>query len=224
MTVQYVPYITTSAGACLTQANWNELNIQYAVCGLEHILVKPGLMFWQNGMDLKTYLAWNKTLFLDASSLDLHKGFTAKSPYDGALIKINLEEFWFLVAQLKPDAVLLPAEMAVSNMPTAVVTHEKKGLSFEFRGQQFWASDEPAQHAMHGMIYQAEGQYNLLAPEFTQDFNLLAEGCACPTCQQSLTRAYLQHLLQNTALLCQRFLLIHNVYWLNRNSGHQAST
>lgn len=217
MTMHFVPYITTPAGACLTQANWHELNIQYAVCSLEHILIKPGLAFWQNGMNLKTYLAWDRTLFLDASGLDLYKDFVIKSPYDGARIKIDLEQLWTLVEQLQPDGILLPAGISETTISISVTTNAENGIRFEFQGQHFFASDRPAQDAMQGIIYHKDGQYHLQDSEYAMDFELLDENCLCPSCQQSFTRAYLHHLLQSTPLLCQRFLLMHNVFYINHD-------
>lgn len=219
MTLHYVPYITTAAAACLTQDNWHELNIQYAICSLEHILVKPGLAFWQNGISLKTYLAWDKTLFLDVSGLDLHKDVVIKSPYDGARIKINLDQLWTLVEQLQPDTVLLPAGISAPNIPSSVITHTENGIRFDFLGQSFFASDCPAQDAMQGIIYHKDGHYSLQDAKYAMDFELLDETCLCPSCQQSFTRAYLHHLLQSTPLLCQRFLLMHNVFYIE-NGGH----
>lgn len=245
MTVHYVPYITTAAGACLTQANWHELNIQYAVCRLEDILIKPGLDFWQKGKDLKTYLAWDKTLFLDATSFQLHKEWVVKSPYDGTRITLNSNQFWALVEQWKPDGVLISDDLLVmgSESPRTLlsavglatslmitkVTHDKKGIRFDFKDQSFWASDQPAQDAMQGIIYHPAGNYHLQAKEYALDFQVLDEHCHCPTCQQTLTRSYLHYLQQSTPLLCQRFLLMHNVFYrkiiyLNAKSRYDVPT
>ncbi|MFA5959283.1 MAG: queuine tRNA-ribosyltransferase [Tatlockia sp.] len=71
-------------------------------------------------------------------------------------------------------------------------------------------SDKPAKDAMEGVIYP---NIQLLDEDMAHQHTLLAEDCACPTCKEGLTRAYLHHLLQHTPLLCQRFLIQHNAHY-----------
>lgn len=78
-------------------------------------------------------------------------------------------------------------------------------------------SDEPAKNAMHGIVYSREGEINLANEKQAMNFNPIDEECACPTCSKQLSRAYLHHLLVNTPLLCQRFLIQHNVYYAQGN-------
>ena len=62
------------------------------------------------------------------------------------------------------------------------------------------------------MTFNYNGQkINILDTIYSEDFTSLAAGCVCPTCQQGFTKAYLHHLLQNTPLLAQRFLIAHNI-------------
>ncbi|KGP63374.1 queuine tRNA-ribosyltransferase [Legionella norrlandica] len=77
-------------------------------------------------------------------------------------------------------------------------------------------SDEPAKNAMHGIVYSKEGRINLTDEKFALNFKLIDEDCACPTCSSQFTRAYLHHLLANTPLLCQRFLIQHNTYYVQQ--------
>ena len=230
MKVHYVPYITTPAAACLTQENWRELGIHYAICDLKDILIKPSLDFWDNGMNLKTYLAWDGCLFLDASGLKLPKEFVVKSPYDGTQVKINFQQFWSLIEQWQPDGIVF-AEGSANLGHTGLkgVFSKPDELCFDFKECRFTASDLPAQHAMQGVVYHSGGKYSLLSQEYALDFQLLDENCACPTCQQSFTRAYLHYLYQSTPLLCQRFLLMHNVFchkviYVDAKSRYDVST
>lgn len=113
MSFQYVPHFTTSAGSCLTQANWHDLSIHVGLCDFANIVIKPGIDFWKQGMSLRSYLAWDRILVLDASQLTLNVDaqFVLCSPYDGARIKLSIADFWDLVQQLKPDALLMPADL-----------------------------------------------------------------------------------------------------------------
>ncbi|HAT1772420.1 TPA: queuine tRNA-ribosyltransferase [Legionella pneumophila] len=78
-------------------------------------------------------------------------------------------------------------------------------------------SDEPAKNAMRGIVYGREGNVDLTDESQAFNFQLIDESCSCPTCSEQLTRAYLHHLLANTPLLCQRFLIQHNAYYVQGN-------
>lgn len=227
---KFVPYLTTAAGACLTQANWDELGIEYGLCELMHLITKPGLEFWKNGMSLARYLVWEKKLILDASRLVLNarSQFVVQSPYDGKRHVFNLDEFWDLVQQLKPDSVLLPPGITKrpsdsihlyspgSKLEDDVYRVSTAGLFLLDGKQVLYASDQPALDAVQGVVYRADStSYSILDAAHAMDFRCLGENCACPTCQQSFTQAYLHYLLQSTPLLAQRFLLMHNIFNLS---------
>ncbi|HAZ7572176.1 queuine tRNA-ribosyltransferase family protein [Legionella sp. PATHC032] len=78
-------------------------------------------------------------------------------------------------------------------------------------------SDEPAKKAMQGIVYSREGNVDLTDESQAMNFQLIDASCSCPTCSEQLTRAYLHHLLANTPLLCQRFLIQHNAYYVQGN-------
>lgn len=94
---------------------------------------------------------------------------------------------------------------------------EREQLKHLARYPRVWVeSDLPAEDAMAGRMYEPEGQFNLLDEAFEHQFYPLVKECCCATCAEGFTRAYLHHLLQQTPLLCQRFLIQHNI--------HMAST
>ncbi len=84
-------------------------------------------------------------------------------------------------------------------------------------GVEYLASDVPAQDACQGKLYCQEGIVLLKDDTQRLDFSVIDEQCDCPTCKQQLTRAYLHHLLEHTPLLCQRFLIQHNVSFAGLN-------
>lgn len=81
----------------------------------------------------------------------------------------------------------------------------------------FVETDAIASDACQGKVYCDEGVIDLLEEKYANQFELIQQDCLCPTCKQKLTRAYLHHLLQNTPLLCQRFLIQHNTSFLINN-------
>jgi len=81
-------------------------------------------------------------------------------------------------------------------------------------GIQYLESNCAAAAGYVGKVYCHEGMISLSDNQYALQFDPLDLGCACPTCTQGLTRAYLHHLLAQTPLLAQRFLIQHNIfYW-----------
>lgn len=78
-------------------------------------------------------------------------------------------------------------------------------------GVHYLASDIPARDAYQGRVYGANGIVSLTEGAQRLNFDVIDEQCHCPVCKQALTRAYLHHLYEHTPLLCQRFLIQHNV-------------
>lgn len=73
-------------------------------------------------------------------------------------------------------------------------------------------SDEPAKLGLAGTVYSQDRMIDLTDQQTTMQFALIDEECSCPTCAQRFTKAYLHHLLLNTPLLAQRFLIQHNIH------------
>ncbi|MBA2652491.1 MAG: tRNA-guanine transglycosylase [Tatlockia sp.] len=82
-------------------------------------------------------------------------------------------------------------------------------------GADWLESDKPASDAFHGQVYGDKDSFSLLNKEMTNQHVPISSNCGCPTCRQKLTRAYLHHLITHTPLLCQRFLIHHNVHYYN---------
>lgn len=76
-------------------------------------------------------------------------------------------------------------------------------------------SDEPARMAMHGLMYTGNQVLDLKDEAYVSDFRMIDSQCQCPTCSAQLTRAYLHHLLLHTPLLCERFLIQHNAWFVS---------
>ncbi|MDI9817597.1 MULTISPECIES: queuine tRNA-ribosyltransferase [unclassified Legionella] len=81
---------------------------------------------------------------------------------------------------------------------------------------RYMESDVPARNALAGKVYSRGESINLLDREMANQHIKIDDECLCPVCQQQFSRAYLHHLLIQTPLLCQRFLIQHNTsYCLN---------
>lgn len=74
-------------------------------------------------------------------------------------------------------------------------------------------SDTPARDGMNGIVYSQQGPLNILDASMTNDSRLIDDACQCQTCRQMFTRSYLHHLLQQTPLLAQRYLIQHNLWY-----------
>ena len=77
----------------------------------------------------------------------------------------------------------------------------------------FVETDRIASDALQGNVYCAEGLIALQDAHYRYQMTPIDANCQCATCRQQFTRAYFHHLLSHTPLLCQRFLVHHNVYY-----------
>lgn len=109
-------------------------------------------------------------------------------------------EFLKVIVQYQKCSIYAAGEFGIEEIK--ILTHE---------GVDYIQSNLPAADAMQGLVYTTDGLINLLDSQYVEDFSLIEKNCNCVTCEQKLTRAYLHHLLQHTPLLCQRFLIQHNI-------------
>ncbi len=79
---------------------------------------------------------------------------------------------------------------------------------------QWIESNEPAEDAVQGRVYSSNGLLDLMEDRHEQIFETIDTHCLCSICSQPFTQAYLHHLLIHTPLLCQRYLIAHNLGWL----------
>ena len=206
-----IPYLSTSAGACLTHDNWHELGIKIIAYDFQELVMKPGLDELKTWESIHQFLAWEGDIFLDARGLSFdNEGLCEiKSVYDGSVSRLRESDFWVIIHDLKPNVVLVPAGLTC---PQAFDTI----LIWEHLASGYLLTNQPAQDGFEGLVYSIEqGQQcniSLLDSSMSHDFKLINPNCSCPTCSQGLTRAYLHYLFQSTPLLCQRYLIMHNVW------------
>ena len=110
-----------------------------------------------------------------------------------------------LLAQLSPYKGISCYVMGDVNLPLM--------MTLRHHGVKFVESDVPASDACIGRVYSSEGDIALQDSEYSNQFEVIDSHCSCPVCLQKFTRAYLYHLLEQTPLLCQRYLVQHNMYY-----------
>lgn len=94
---------------------------------------------------------------------------------------------------------------------SGVFNPEEIALLIE-HGVDYIETDQPAQAALNGQVYAPGTLIDLKDASNSMQFERIDPSCFCPCCSQGFTKAYLYHLYQHTPLLCQRFLIQHNVY------------
>ncbi len=191
---KFIPILTSQAGSCLTIDNWQQVGVTQAVFSLEALIAKPGIAVLQSFRDLRHYSGWPGTIVLDVRlrSITSSGNLVIRSPYDGSKIECSKTVLDDLIAHLNPD---LEIEFDEDEANSAMG----------------WISDQPAADAIKGELYSQAGNIQILDPQYRQQFIPIDANCACPTCHKGYTRAYLHHLLQQTPLLAQRLLVMHNV-------------
>ncbi|KTD74011.1 tRNA-guanine transglycosylase [Legionella tucsonensis] len=144
---------------------------------------------------------WNDAIvpFIDANDLEKYEVVTSHGVYFNVLDELNWEQLeqWshltrYIIGRFDPELINRLYD----------------------KGIEFIETDEPAQAATQGKVYSQEGIVNLTDSKTRVQFEMIDADCVCPTCSQQFTRAYLHHLLQHTPLLCQRFLIQHNVFYV----------
>lgn len=88
----------------------------------------------------------------------------------------------------------------------------RHAVDLKSQGIDFIETDSPAKLALLGTVYSGQGLEDLSSNTAAMNFTTIDASCKCPTCSQQFTKAYLHHLYHHTPLLCQRFLLQHNIY------------
>ncbi len=211
---QLVPYRSTPAGACLTNDNWYALGITMIAYDCAEWVMKPGLAYFPGLETIHEFLGWTQDVLLDARTLTphAHGGFRIKSHYDGATHHFTETDFWALIDRLQPTVLLLPKGMIF------LESYLKRAVSkiiWDCESEGYDLSDKPSADGYQGRIYRAESSVirtvSILDTVFSEHFAPIDSACICPTCQQGLTCAYLHYLYQSTPLLCQRYLIMHNV-------------
>ncbi|CEG57573.1 tRNA guanosine transglycosylase family protein [Legionella fallonii] len=102
-----------------------------------------------------------------------------------------------------------------SALPRYIIGHgDLANLDELKKDESLWIeSDAPAAMAMRGIVFSQQGNLHLIEDVYAMQFTTIDAACACPSCSQRFTKAYLHHLYLHTPLLCQRFLIQHNVYY-----------
>lgn len=111
------------------------------------------------------------------------------------------------VDDLNPEALSQWADVS-----SYIMCEQICSISSNLHRINFMQCDEPAKLGMQGVVYHDDTVIDLKPDSMALAFEPIDQSCTCPTCQQQLTKAYLHHLYHNTPLLCQRFLIQHNVH------------
>ena len=202
----FIPNLSTPAGACLTHDNWQRAGVHIVSYDLASWLIKPGLdvlLQFKNGA---VYTGWTEEWVLNLSTLLLDKeGYClVRSSLDGSKGRFSIDSLISIIVHLAPDYVFLPKD-------AQEIWQEKLAL-VNVKTTLFSPSDQPAYDALQGLVYQGARCFSITAPDERLNDELIDNHCQCETCSQGFTRAYLHHLYTQTPLLCQRFLIQHNVF------------
>jgi len=268
-----IPVLTSLAGTCLTSQNWQDVGINMASFYLDELLMKPGFDLLNTLPDLSSYVAWSSYLVLNATLPKINSEgiYKINSHYDGRVISLSEDDLIKLIANLKPNMVILPSSISqeklnlysellnnisiflpAKNLLAATdksygvyLTYDEKksfkdllqeieqykhlpcyvsgNLNLELMQElkrnnvQYIESNLVSADGYKGMLYTSQKDLEISDPVYAFAFEPIDENCDCPTCSQNLTKAYLHHLLANTPLLCQRFLIQHNIYFCQKN-------
>ena len=208
--MDFVPFMNTQEGLSLTPAQWQACGVKYYAYDAALMLQRPGFAVQ---FDIKRNGVCSGYVILDTRKVRCQK-FTKiqfRMP-DGVLKTIDIDDFSQWVDGLNADLVIWSDLFPDRGLQTPTISENELN-------SLYCLSNQPAEWAFSGEVLLSHGEhYSILAPQFEQDFNELAENCDCQTCYAGFTRSYLHHLLQHTPLLAQRFLMSHNITQATRQS------
>ena len=81
------------------------------------------------------------------------------------------------------------------------------------RGVDLFDCALPTRHARNGMLFTAQGRYDMCRADNKEKFEPIEAGCGCYTCT-NYTKAYVHHLFKANELLAYRLATIHNLYFI----------
>ena len=70
----------------------------------------------------------------------------------------------------------------------------------------------PTRNGRNGHAFTRKGQIHLKNACFKGDNGVIEEGCACTTCENGFSRAYLRHLLMSKEMLSGILMSLHNIH------------
>ena len=270
--IRIIPVLTTQAGSCMTEANWQAAGVHVASFYLTALLMKPGFDFLKTLPSIAVYTGWQGRSVLNASLLKMAADgrYVLRSDYDGSSSYYSVEEILTLIATLQPNVVILPQGTLDKNaklwesLPESIclfvqandvarcseigrsygvyiaydktttspyqllqqieqyqaIPHYIAGdlnlplmLDLVGKGIKYIESDTPASDAYEGNVYSSGGMISLQNQDCAMRFEVIDKNCKCSVCSQNFTQAYLHHLLEHTPLLCQRYLIEHNIHY-----------
>ncbi|KTC87802.1 tRNA-guanine transglycosylase [Legionella drozanskii] len=114
----FIPILTSEAGACLTLTNWHEIGVETVAYYFDELLMKPGFSLLNTLPDLRSYCGWQGTIVVNAARLKANsKGqYSFRSRFDGSIISIREEELLALLLKLQPEIVILPQQLAETHV------------------------------------------------------------------------------------------------------------
>lgn len=74
----------------------------------------------------------------------------------------------------------------------------------------------PTRNGRNGTAFTKTGKVVLRNSIYTDDFQVIEEGCGCLSCKGGYSRAYLRHLINSGEILGLRLVSLHNVYFYVR--------
>ncbi len=216
---QYIqPLFVDETSSCLTNQDLLLAGVTAISVHLKNLLLRPGIDFLST-QDIRKYLAWDKQLVLNCSSLSCNakNEFQIVSEIDGSKHTFSYDAILELIDILDVDVVIYPEGLANLQSPKYLSGSFDLEFLVKLRKESnlFIENHKPSADGYNGVFYRDMYENSILDSIWEFEFTVLDNNCQCYTCSSGYTCAYLHHLLKNTPLLAQRLLISHNVFYIN---------
>ena len=200
-----------ASGSYTLRSHYDGSYLRYSAAELLKLIavLQPNIVLLPKGMSFRSQKEWkmsskNIELFVDMSELEEY-----------SCVFSSCGVYFSYHNTLSQPSELLQQLASCKHLPCYIMGELTLPLMRNLvkNGVRYVESDVPARDAYIGNVYTESSVITLPNDGCKTEFVEIDKNCKCPTCSQKLTKAYLHHLLEQTPLLCQRYLIQHNIYY-----------
>lgn len=196
-----IPLLNHKNAVLLSEQDVREMGFARVALCLAEILMKPGLNALLASKQPSRLLAIQGGWVADLRGLQYlpaADSFALVSHYDGSKLKISQAQLLHVLQHLEVQALVLPKNGVANFSRFEHIDDTRIELDAFCKA-----------HA--GEFWDGQGYADIQNPQYRLDTRILAEDCTCKICRTPFTKSYLHHLYQETPLLAERYLALHNL-------------
>lgn len=196
-----IPLLNQKNAVLLSEQDILEMGFSRAAFCFAELLMKPGLDALLASENPKRLLGIQGGWVADLRAVlyaPNAESFSLVSHYDGSKLSVSLEQMTRLLVHLDVRVLVLPPACT--------------GLFADYEHLDPGHIESNAFVKAHlGQFWDGQTYLDIRDAQYQLDTTTLAKDCHCKACLAPYTKTYLHHLYQETPLLAERYLAMHNL-------------